>query len=310
MKRGYFGVRGSLWNGSTGLAIRELPNGHGKDARILMCYLATGPHAEPAGLYFVEPTIMCLETGLTGPELTAAMGSLSRLEYCSYDGRGWVWVREMAAHQFNGPLKPTDYNCLNLRRWYRAVPKNPFLGAWFDRYRADFHLELDPDAVTRREGNGCVPILEPLPSPPEAPPKGRSRSRSDQILDLSGTDGFDDFWAAYPRKEKKQQALVTWKKLKLTADDRAAILVKLQQRNWPTYWLKEFPDHVPHPSTWLNDRRWDDEQTSTTLTARSLRTARVIDQFTGGTDDERQPTRQEDPRPSVRGALPGLGQGS
>lgn len=314
MKRGYFGVRGTLWNGSTGLAVRQLePRTHAKDVRILMTYLATGPHAEPTGLYFCEPTIVCLETGLEPREFQAALATLAQLDYCQFDGGcGWFWVKEMAAHQFSAPLNPKDFNCLNLRRWYRMVPKNPFLGAWWDRYHADFHLELDPDAAPRRDGSPMAPA-SPLQAPPHAPPKGRSRS--DQIGSLlvpevqEPDDGFLAFWAAYPRKEKKQHAHQTWKKAKLTAEDRAAILVKLEKRNWPTYWLKEFPDHVPHPATWINDRRWEDEQTSTTLTARSLRSARVIDQFTG-TDDERHSAGPEDIRTSVRGDVPRLGTGS
>lgn len=70
-------------------------------------------------------------------------------------------------------------------------------------------------------------------------------------------DSFDDWWKQYPRKRGKQAAVTAYAKaLKLTDAqtlyDAVANWVKIEWRDRPL-------DKIPHPSTWLNERRWEDE---------------------------------------------------
>ena len=67
---------------------------------------------------------------------------------------------------------------------------------------------------------------------------------------------FPVFWAAYPVKKGKQDALKAWKKLGL--DGRAAELVAHVRRmeREDVRWLDSF---IPHPATYLNGQRWEDE---------------------------------------------------
>ena len=67
---------------------------------------------------------------------------------------------------------------------------------------------------------------------------------------------FDTFWAQYPRKVGKQAAIKAYaKSLKLTTPERILEGVKLLKSETAG---KE-PDFIPHPSSWLNAGRWDDE---------------------------------------------------
>lgn len=75
---------------------------------------------------------------------------------------------------------------------------------------------------------------------------------------------FDAFWAVYPRRIGKDAAWRAWQKRRpspeLTHDILAAVE---QQRQWPD-WQKDGGQYIPHPSTWLNQGRWQDEGTAAT----------------------------------------------
>lgn len=69
---------------------------------------------------------------------------------------------------------------------------------------------------------------------------------------------FDAFWQAYPRKVGKGEARnVFARAIRKTTLDRMLDALSWQ-RNQPQ-WLKNGGAYVPHPSTWLNGERWDDE---------------------------------------------------
>lgn len=68
-------------------------------------------------------------------------------------------------------------------------------------------------------------------------------------------DGFETFWAAYPRRTAKAEARKAWAKLQPDDVLLEAILAALA---WQT---KQWDDvkFVPHPATWLRGERWEDE---------------------------------------------------
>ncbi len=71
--------------------------------------------------------------------------------------------------------------------------------------------------------------------------------------------GFDEFWAAYPRKVGKQAAWKAWSKLKPSAELTKAILEAVEyQCNCPQ-WQKDGGQYIPNPATWLNQGRWEDK---------------------------------------------------
>lgn len=70
---------------------------------------------------------------------------------------------------------------------------------------------------------------------------------------------FDSFWSAYPRKVAKPEALKAWIKHKPDAELAAAIVKGLERAKRSKDWLKDDGQFIPHPATWLNQRRWEDE---------------------------------------------------
>jgi hypothetical protein len=71
-----------------------------------------------------------------------------------------------------------------------------------------------------------------------------------------GDAGFDEFWKAYPRKVGKGAALASWRKVKPPINP---VLSAIQKARQSPDWLKDRGAFIPHPSTWLNQSRWEDE---------------------------------------------------
>ena len=70
---------------------------------------------------------------------------------------------------------------------------------------------------------------------------------------------FEKFWNLYPRKVGKDAALKAFKKL--TESEMTLAIEKIPLHT--ASWKKRDKEHIPHASTWLNGRRWEDEiQTS------------------------------------------------
>jgi hypothetical protein len=68
-------------------------------------------------------------------------------------------------------------------------------------------------------------------------------------------DGFDVFWAAYPRHDKRKDAEAIWSRLKPDADLLTRMLEAIDRQGLAA---KE-PQYRPMPTTWLNGERWKDE---------------------------------------------------
>lgn len=69
-------------------------------------------------------------------------------------------------------------------------------------------------------------------------------------------DGFEKFWEAYPRKVGKGAAQNSWRKAKPPLD---RVLDAIRRARKSPDWLKERGAFIPHPATWLNQARWEDE---------------------------------------------------
>ena len=72
-------------------------------------------------------------------------------------------------------------------------------------------------------------------------------------------DLFPKFWTLYPNKKGKAAAEKAWKKLKVTDDLFTLIAQGLAKQCASQAWLKDKGQFIPHPSTWLNGKRWEDE---------------------------------------------------
>lgn len=70
-------------------------------------------------------------------------------------------------------------------------------------------------------------------------------------------DQFRVFWGNYPRKESKEKTKQWYSKNKPSDELQTRILEALETFKKTAQWQdKQF---IPHPTTWLNQKRWEDE---------------------------------------------------
>jgi len=74
-----------------------------------------------------------------------------------------------------------------------------------------------------------------------------------------------DFWPVYPKKVSKKKALESWCNrlisLKVGEDFvKETIIPSLQVQKESEQWVRESGRYIPHPATWINQEKWDDEK--------------------------------------------------
>ncbi len=70
---------------------------------------------------------------------------------------------------------------------------------------------------------------------------------------------FDIWWAAYPRKVAKRLARKKWADLSKEFPPIDQMLKVLEAQKRSKGWLKNEGEFIPHPTTYLNQGRWEDE---------------------------------------------------
>ena len=70
-------------------------------------------------------------------------------------------------------------------------------------------------------------------------------------------DRFFTFYEAYPLKKSKAPAQKAWKRLKPSETLFKKIMEALETQKKTRQWQDK--NYIPHPSTWLNQERWEDE---------------------------------------------------
>lgn len=93
------------------------------------------------------------------------------------------------------------------------------------------------------------PGLLPPPSPPD-PPEDDTREHP----------RFARFWEAYPRKVGKDAARKAFAKRRPDDALLARMLAAIASQAAGEQWRRDGGQFIPHPSTWLNEGRWQDEE--------------------------------------------------
>ena len=79
-----------------------------------------------------------------------------------------------------------------------------------------------------------------------------------EILEMWETQ-FNEFYSNYPKKLKKQDVKKWFKKNKPSNELFSSMMNSLEQFRASKEWQKDGGQYIPHPSTWLNQKRWEDE---------------------------------------------------
>jgi len=75
---------------------------------------------------------------------------------------------------------------------------------------------------------------------------------------ITYTSDFLEFWSCYPKKEGKGKAFESWVKMNGKMN-LSLILEALAWQKKTEKWTKKSGQFIPMPTTYLNQRRWEDE---------------------------------------------------
>lgn len=74
-----------------------------------------------------------------------------------------------------------------------------------------------------------------------------------------GGENFKTFWSAYPKKAGKDAAKKAFVKRKFDEQAFEKVMAALNEQKASEQWVKDAGQFIPHPATWLNQGRFDDE---------------------------------------------------
>jgi hypothetical protein len=69
---------------------------------------------------------------------------------------------------------------------------------------------------------------------------------------------FAQFWAAYPKRVAKPDAIKAFKDISLE-NDFSRLMAAIEVERNSEQWLRDNGKFIPHPATWLRKRRFEDE---------------------------------------------------
>jgi hypothetical protein len=162
---------------------------------------------------------------------------------------GW----KLLNHAKFGAIRNADERAEYKREWDRANRGN----------RPNSSHRSTPDNPRQPPTNPTGPTTL---TPSLTPDKSKRSSCS------TGVERFAEFWAAYPRKVGKAAALKVWRKIDPDPETMKDILTAVEVQRESDQWCRDAGQFIPHPATWLNGRRWEDEAQ---VPGRSFADARV-----------------------------------
>jgi phage replication O-like protein O len=126
-------------------------------------------------------------------------------------------------------------------------------------FQKNFDLwKVSPKKVTvTQKGDG----VSPKKATKVSPNWGLTKEKKETITKDKElyTSNFLSFWNSYPRKIGKGKAFESYQKIKQPRPSLKIILDAIEIQNKTDQWKNT--SFIPHPATWLNARRWEDELT-------------------------------------------------
>ena len=147
----------------------------------------------------------------------------------------------------------------------------PMFQASIDRDRQELEDYIQKQSANGKKGGRGHKKATALEEKPKNPPLSEESQKSqekekekdkDNIPPISpskGDERFETFWKAYPRKTAKGAARKAFAKLKVTDELLTVMLDAIEAQKFSSQWRRDGGQYIPHPATWLNQARWEDE---------------------------------------------------
>jgi len=129
--------------------------------------------------------------------------------------------------------------------------------SWRLRLASNKLAKID-DALQELVTHGFITIASNMLAPCKQHAIPETERETEKRQSKMGVQAFLMFWGAYPRKAGKAQAKNSFKRHKC-AEIVDQIIAALEWQAKTEQWTRDGGKYIPHASTWLNGRRWEDE---------------------------------------------------
>lgn len=128
------------------------------------------------------------------------------------------------------------------------------------------HISLE--LVDKKRGDSTITVpasqvyLKKQTNTEESGREAAEESQSNKAINRltpAQEQNFNTFWASYPRKVGKLAAIKAWLRIQPDVQLYLRIIAKVKEETHSEQWQKDNGSFIPHPATWLNQGRWDDE---------------------------------------------------
>jgi len=218
-------IRDSFW---TDTYIEKLT----PDEKLLFIYLLTNPLCNVAGVYEIRAKRIGFETGY---DVEVVETILKRFERDKKILRFEDWI-VIVNHIKNQSLNPSIIQ--GCERIFNELPQDI------------------TQAVTGWVQAGLLNLTLLNLTLPNPTPRKKA-----EAVGFKDKDGFNSFWVAYPKKTGKGAAEKSWNKFK---PPLAIVLTSIAAQKQTAQWSKDNGQFIPNPATWINQKRWEDEQMEVT----------------------------------------------
>lgn len=169
-------------------------------------------------------------------------------------GVAWDFIQpriDLDSEQYELKVETSQYAAFSRER--KKLGLEPIdRDAWRSMTDIERHLAISSDESDAHETSGDIGRY---PNP-NTNTKSNILSRSSAKPSRLSDEDFEAFWKEYPRKESKAQARKSFAKVNVSIDE---LLQALETQKQSDQWRRDGGQYIPYASTWLNQRRWEDE---------------------------------------------------
>ena len=243
--------------------------------KYFMLYLLTNPHTTQLGIYEFSMKHAAFEMGYSVETVQALLSRFQDryriIMYCQDTGE--IAIKNYLKHSIVKGGKPV-LDCL--KKELRQVKSKDLVKFVFSSNQNSENATVREFILYIREiykynlndnDNDNERIVDDssydVPSEPKKPKGERAATHRRAKAPDYDADGFAAFWAAYPKKAGKADALKAWNKLAPDVVLQEQMGKALEVQKQSQQWRKDGGQYIPMPATWLNGRRWEDEAPQT-----------------------------------------------
>lgn len=176
---------------------------------------------------------------------------------------------EQICRRLSARTEPERQAALDMLREFFRRTERGWVHGRCDAEIAEYHSRADMARANGKRG-GRPKKTESVPEQNQVGTDGETGSKANHKPETKNhkpsssaapvdVDRFAEFWAAYPRKVAKPEALKAWIKIRPDDETADAIMRGLDAAKQSRDWTKDDGQFIPHPTTWLNQRRWEDQ---------------------------------------------------